>query len=133
MFRLIRLFFTLFGVVSFIFWVGLGYGWASDAYGVRKSATAIVNIMRTSMSGEDTSQAGVSEQNDSNQEADSFIAPEQQVVLDSVGISANAIPTSLTAKQQQCLQEKIGEERVSAISAGATPTPKEVLAGASCL
>ncbi|MFN3188422.1 MAG: hypothetical protein ACK42D_02670 [Candidatus Paceibacteria bacterium] len=125
MFRLLRLFFTIFGVVSFIFWLGIWYGWSTDAYGARTATVAIVKVFKTSMS--PSNESGVNESNTSP------LTHEQQVALESQGINAGALPVTLNPEQQQCMTEKIGQERVEAIMTGATPTPMEVISGASCL
>lgn len=137
MFRALRLFFTIFGVVSFIFWSGLGYAWMSDSYGIRTAAVAIVKIVKTTTSAVDVSTTATTTSVDANPSQNNatstMMSVEQKTVLESAGINVQALPTSLTPKQQACVSEKIGQERMDEIATGATPTPVEVIAGASCL
>jgi len=140
MFRILRLFFTVFGIISFIFWSGMGYGWVTDAYGVRSATMNIVKIFSsTAVSGGDTTLE--LEGGDGTGSATDTIPPtsavpltnDQREALESVGISSSALPASLTPIQLQCIEAKIGVVRMEAIVNGATPTPFEVLSAASCL
>lgn len=125
MFNLLKWFFTIFGFFSFIFCLGLGYGWTTDAYGVRTATTAVVKMFRTP--------ASSSENPNTADTTESYFTPEQESALEDAGINTDSLPTSLTLEQQQCMIEKVGQARADAIMAGASPTPIEILAGASCL
>lgn len=125
MLNLLKWFFTIFGIVSFIFCLGLGYGWMTDAYGVRSAATAVIKMFHT--------QTSVLETTSTKNEAATYLTPEQQTSLEDAGVNTTSLPTSLTPEQKKCMIEKVGQARADAIMAGAAPTPIEILAGASCL
>ncbi len=125
MFNLLKWFFTIFGILSFIFCLGLGYGWMTDAYGVRTATTAVVKMFRAETS--------MSETTGTESETATYLTSEQKTSLEDVGINTTSLPTSLTQEQKQCMIEKVGQARADAIMAGASPTPIEILAGASCL
>jgi hypothetical protein len=153
MFRLLRLFFTLFGVVSFLFWSGLGYVWVTDRYGVQTATKNIITIFQSVRSTTPTiaepvageassvndtaipaSGVAVTALEEQVVEASPSIGTnEQRAALEVVGIDTGVLPHALTTEQIQCMNEKIGVERVAAISAGAVPTPLEVIAAVSCL
>lgn len=135
MFRILRLFFTIFGAVNFFFWLAGGYIWVTDQYEVRTIATSVFDLFRTVSSemlitNQESSQTEIIVTNESNLTP---VAKLQSSVSEEVGFHSNLLPISLTVDQQQCLNEKINSERIKAITAGATPTPLEVITATTCI
>lgn len=57
----------------------------------------------------------------------------QEAALKAVGIDPAAIPTQVSAEQENCFEATIGQERVNEIKAGDIPTAAEIFAGRNCL
>jgi len=57
----------------------------------------------------------------------------QEQALQNFGIDPKKLPTTLTASQEECFIEKLGQSRVDEIIAGDTPTAFEILNTAGCL
>lgn len=62
-----------------------------------------------------------------------LLSAEQEVMLESIGFDTTTIPTSITAEQQECAIEALGQERVNEISAGSAPTITDLLKAQDCL
>lgn len=146
MFRIVWWFFTLFGIVSFTFWVGVGYVWFSDWQGVQTASKNIIHLFQASTlqmgvptdasasaGGTTAYSAGDSSETNTDTMGAPVVTEGQKNALEAVGIPVSALPQSLTPAQRACIEQKITSERVEAITAGATPTPLEVIVAASCL
>lgn len=57
---------------------------------------------------------------------------EQEIMLESVGVDTADIPTQVTPTQEQCSVEALGQARVDAIKAGATPSLTDYLKAKHC-
>lgn len=121
MFKLLKAFFIIFGIIHFLLWSGLGYAWMTDIYGLRTTGLAVIRIIYP--------------WSETNQTTD--IKSENTTKHDATelpSIKNNLVNlTALNDTQLNCLQEKISPTRVEAITAGAKPTPLEIIAGVSCL
>lgn len=62
-----------------------------------------------------------------------LLTDEQEKRIIETGIDINKIPTEITAEQEECGMEKIGEERLLEILNGAKPSLSEILKALSCL
>jgi len=62
-----------------------------------------------------------------------LLNPEQEAKLTAAGMDVSKIPTTITAGQQQCGVDKLGEARIKEIMNGSAPTPLEVLRLTPCL
>jgi len=62
-----------------------------------------------------------------------LLSPSQEEALSNLGVDVSAIPSSITPEMEDCLTEKLGEERAAEIKAGATPSPLDILKAKSCL
>ena len=57
----------------------------------------------------------------------------QEKVLRTFGIDSSSLPTELTAEQERCIIEKIGQVRANEILEGDIPTPAEIFKASSCI
>lgn len=60
------------------------------------------------------------------------LSEEQEIFLENVGVDTTQIPTEITAEQEACAVEKLGQERVDEIKAGASPGTSDYLKAGSC-
>lgn len=61
-----------------------------------------------------------------------LLSTEQEVMLESVGIDTTTIPTEITAAQQQCAIDALGQERATEIMNGSAPTLTDFLKAQQC-
>ncbi|MBU1126380.1 hypothetical protein KJ758_02085 [Patescibacteria group bacterium] len=61
-----------------------------------------------------------------------LLSTEQEVMLESIGIDTTSIPTEITAAQQQCAVDALGEERATQIIDGSAPTVSDLLKAQNC-
>ena len=61
------------------------------------------------------------------------ITERQAQALEAVGMDASNVPTQFTAEQISCFVSILGQSRVDAIVAGATPTPAEFFQAKGCM
>lgn len=57
---------------------------------------------------------------------------DQEALLEAAGVKKEDIPTSVTPQQEACAVEKLGQERVNEIKAGATINASDILKARSC-
>ena len=62
-----------------------------------------------------------------------LINESQEKALETVGIDPAGLPTEVTAEQEACFIEILGETRVNEIKAGATPSAVEVFRAKDCI
>lgn len=58
---------------------------------------------------------------------------QQEQLLDRAGIDPATVPTELGEENMACFVELFGAERVDEVTAGANPTPLEIVRGQQCL
>lgn len=61
------------------------------------------------------------------------LSPTQEKALETIGIEAEAIPSSFTTEQIACFENILGKERVVEIKAGDTPTATEFYKAKECM
>lgn len=61
-----------------------------------------------------------------------LLTEEQEIMLESVGINPQDVPTEITPSQEACSVEALGQERVDAIKAGAAPSLSDYLKAKHC-
>ena len=71
--------------------------------------------------------------NDEQSNASSNLSAQQSQALKAVGIDSSSVPNQFTPKQTDCFVTVLGQGRVDAIKAGATPTPTEFFQAKDCL
>jgi len=57
----------------------------------------------------------------------------QERALEIFGIDPADVPNEITPEQEQCFEETLGEDRVSEIKTGDTPTPTDYFNARSCI
>ena len=62
-----------------------------------------------------------------------LFSADQQEALQGIGIDPQVIPEEITPQMQACFIEKLGEERVTEIIAGAQPTLFEIVQAIPCI
>jgi len=61
-----------------------------------------------------------------------LLSTEQEKFLETMGIDTSALPTEITAQQEQCAINALGESRVNEIKAGDSPTLSDYLKAKDC-
>jgi hypothetical protein len=61
-----------------------------------------------------------------------LLSPEQEKAAASVGIDVSKLPTEISDIQRQCSIEALGEERVTEIERGATPSALDIFKARHC-
>ena len=61
-----------------------------------------------------------------------LLTPQQENILESIGIDTQNIPTQITPTQEKCLKEELGTERVNDIIAGSPPSVNDYLKAGYC-
>jgi hypothetical protein len=61
-----------------------------------------------------------------------FLSTEQEIFLENVGVDTAQIPVGITAGQEACAVEKLGQDRVDAIKAGADLKTSDYLKAGNC-
>lgn len=57
---------------------------------------------------------------------------DQEALLEAAGVKKEDIPTSVTPQQEACAVDKLGQERVNEIKAGASINAQDILKARSC-
>ncbi len=70
---------------------------------------------------------------DSTTPSHPLLSPTQVNTLKSLGVDVTSLPTTISPEMEACFTNTLGEERVSQIKAGASPTPMDLLKAKSCL
>lgn len=126
-------FFVVLGVIFFCLLLALGYFIVADPYNLRplffsmyesskqndESATAVPTSNQTT-DGEPSGNA----QN---------VSDGQAQALEAMGMDASSVPAQFTPEQIKCFVGVLGQSRVDAIVAGATPTPTEYFQAKGCM
>ncbi len=68
-----------------------------------------------------------------NLDKNPLLNAEQEATLESWGIDVAILPTEISPEMKACLVEKIGEERITAITAGSKPSALELFKAKGCL
>lgn len=61
-----------------------------------------------------------------------LLSNEQEVMLETVGIDTETLPTEITAEQQQCTIDALGQTRTNEIMNGAAPSLSDFLKAQHC-
>lgn len=133
-------FFVALGIIFFIILLGLAYFIIADPLNLRPLFQSMYEMNSSSDTSSNTRNqnndvnAGIgNDTNDSATQPPPGISTGQAQALESVGINPEAVPTSFTPEQERCFVGILGQARVDAIVAGATPTPSEFYQAKSCL
>lgn len=62
-----------------------------------------------------------------------LLSESQEVMLESLGVDTENLPTQITQEMQDCAVDALGQERVNAIIGGAAPTVSDILKAKNCL
>ena len=126
-------FFAVLGVIFFCLLIGLGYFIVTDPYNLRP----LFMSMYENSTQETTEDGATSPRKEVTEEESGGTNPnlsnEQAQALKSIGMDATAVPPQFTPEQITCFVTILGQARVDAIVAGATPTPTEFFQAKDCL
>lgn len=117
--KFLTVFFVTLGIIFFGLLLVGGYLYVADPFNLKPL-----------LSGEES--AASSEIVDTVDQ-NSVLNPNQERVLETVGIDPAAVPTKITPEQAACFVEVLGQARVDEIIAGATPSLLEILRARSCI
>lgn len=123
--KILNYFFTTLGVIFFIIIMIGVYLFVADPFNLRPviSSFTAPSSITNDVGG---SAAATSDKNP-------LLSPEQEKMLESVGIDPANLPTEVTPELENCLVDKVGAQRANEIANGADPTPVEILKASACL
>lgn len=61
-----------------------------------------------------------------------LLSTEQEIILESIGVDTQTLPTQISPAQEQCAIEALGVERVNQIKQGASPSLDDYLKAQDC-
>ncbi len=126
-------FFVVLGVIFFCLLLALGYFILADPYNLRPlfsnmyESTKMNDESGTSVPSNKQTADGVSSGNAQN------VSDGQAQALEAMGMDAGSVPAQFTPEQINCFVGVLGQARVDAIVAGATPTPTEFFQAKDCM
>lgn len=147
--KIFKYFFITLGVLFFLLIVFLVYFFTFDPLGLKplwqSFAGTEFNMTKTTTTeeGDAIQETTISVTNESASktptEAEVAPAPnpalstEQNQALETIGVDASTLPTSISPEQEQCFISILGEARVNEIKAGALPTAIEFFQARGCI
>jgi len=124
--KILRVFFVILGVIFFLMIVAGLYLYQSDFYGIK----TIVSYEKEDLSTSENNNANnLNESEDKNP----ALSAEQEAQLEGIGIDPAQVPSEISPEMEDCFIQKLGEERVREIEAGASPTALELIKAEPCL
>jgi|AntRauTorckE6833_2_1112554.scaffolds.fasta_scaffold00060_53 hypothetical protein len=133
--KILRVFFVILGIVFFLIIATGFYLYQSDFYGI-KTITNMEQGETIDIPDNDGSSNTVSGSNNTVNEAEDknpSLSAEQEAQLEAIGVDPAEVPSEITPEMEDCFIQKLGEERVRAIEAGASPTTLELIKVEPCL
>jgi hypothetical protein len=126
--KLIHLFFEILGVIFFALIIALTYLFIADPF----------NLKPLFINNEPTADTMQSVENNETQAEDVFdknpaLSAEQEKHLETLGVNPANLPATITAEQEICFEEKLGQSRVAEIKSGDLPTPTEFFKARECI
>lgn len=122
-----------FGVIMIILMVVAAYYFMSDPYSPRENSVVLQSATTTVTSTQSTTDTSASS-TIAGEVAGGFALSSAQVeALVSLGIDPADVPSSISAEQEECFVEALGEDRVEEIKAGAVPNALEFMRARSCI
>jgi N-acetylglucosamine-6-phosphate deacetylase len=129
--KFLNSFFVTLGVIFFIIILFISYLFIFDPLNLKPLlfGTSSTKTETIKVAGDDSTNQKTSVQAGST----ITLSESQKKALQSFGIDPATIPTTLTAAQETCFEEKLGTARVNEIKSGATPNALEFFSAKSCL
>ncbi len=62
-----------------------------------------------------------------------YLTDEQEKTLETVGIDPAKLPTEITPQMEECLSQKLGDDRIKEIEQGAEPGMMDLIKAKDCL
>jgi len=62
-----------------------------------------------------------------------LLNPQQEAILESVGVDVKSLPTQITKDQQQCAIDAVGQKRAAELLGGSAPTLSDITKLKQCL
>jgi hypothetical protein len=120
--KILNIFFTSLGFIFFILILFGIYFYVADP----------LNLKPLFMNSESDS-VETAEVNNESVDRNPALNSDQEAALEKFGIDPANVPSQITAEQEDCFVEKIGEQRVQEIKAGDTPTSIEFFKAKDCI
>lgn len=127
--KILRVFFVVLGVIFFLMIVTGFYLYQSDFYGVK----TMVNYEKEEVASSNSSDLESNVNTAETEDKIPSLSAEQEAQLESIGIDPAQVPSEISPEMEECFIEKLGEERVKEIEAGASPTTLELIKAEPCL
>lgn len=115
--KFLTIFFVTLGVIFFALILALIYVFTFDPFHLRQTFVG------------ETGSATATESADKNP----ALSPAQEKALETFGVDAASVPSSITPAQEACFTAELGAERVAEIKAGDMPTPTEFFKAKACV
>lgn len=115
--KFLNIFFVVLGIIFFIIILIGTYFYVTDPLNLKPLVF-----------GNDTTKAS-----DDNVGNHPFLSESQQKAMKTFGIDPASVPSEITPEQEACFESKLGEERVTEIKAGDSPSMTEYFKAKDCI
>lgn len=122
--KFFRVFFQTLGVIFFILIILGIYLWKADPFNFKDFLGNVSLPLNFSADPANSNYNG---------DANSLLNQEQENILRSAGIDPASLPSSISPEMEKCFAEKLGQDRVDEIKAGAEPGMIDLYKANSCL
>jgi len=126
-------FFVVLGVIFFLILSGIAYLVIADPFNIKPFLSSMSEINANNSNNYSNGSIETSTTTRTSEVNNDGISEGQAEALRTVGINPNSVPNQFTPEQTTCFVSVLGQERVDAIIAGATPTPVEFYQAKDCL
>lgn len=120
--KFLTVLFVTLGVIFFLVILAVVLFFAFDPLGIRSSMLDVQTEVR-----ESTSSTSAAE------DKNPLLTPTQEKALETIGVNPAELPSEITPEMEECFADKLGEERVSEIKAGDTPSAFEYFKARGCV
>jgi len=98
------------------------------AYVVVKNPFGVGDVIKSSLNSEKVTEEVKQANIEKNEVYDHpYLNEEQEQKLIDSGVDLDKIPTEITAEQEQCGIDKLGQDRINEIAGGSQPTSLEII------
>jgi len=129
--KILNYFFTTLGIIFFIILLLATYLFFADPFNLKPLFSSFGVSPGTVMEAVTGDKKAPATEN--IEDKNPLLNAEQEKILESVGIDPEALPTEVTPELEDCLVEKVGEQRAAEIAKGAEPTAMDILKASACL
>ena len=125
--KIFNVFFVTLGVILFIIILAGIYFFIADPFNIKPF------IFNNDQTKEISTPSPTAENAEMTTDENPNLSPTQEKALETIGIEPTEVPSSFTAEQLTCFEEKLGKNRVTEIKNGDTPSATEFYKAQDCI